>query len=145
VIAQQPDLHRALVEVGAGKLLDALLQDCPGNGSRVDLVGLAGLTLASPGLPHQPRGDAHDPLAAGHERPLEVMGDVPAVLDRSHHIGVDVVRPVQRFAVPVIVCCDLAFAAHLAGAGVDGGEGVRALVGIRSDHDHSACPFNRFV
>ena len=143
VIAQQPDLHRALVEVSAGELLDAVPQDRSGDGSGVDLVGLAGLALAASGLPHQSWGDPHDSLAAGHERPLEVMGDVPAVLQRPDHVRVDLVRPAQRLAVPVVIRGDLSFAAHLARAGVDGREGVGALVGIRSDHDHSACPFNR--
>jgi hypothetical protein len=71
------------------------------------------------------------------------MGDVPAVLQRPDHIGVDLMRPAQRLAVPVVIRGDLEFAANLARARIDGRESVGALVGIRSDHDHSGCPFNR--
>ena len=40
--------------------------------------------------------DAHDPLAAGDQEPLERAGHVPAVLDRPHPLGVERSRPSQQ-------------------------------------------------
>jgi hypothetical protein len=57
-----------------------------------------------------------------------MVGYVPAVLQRPHHIRVELPRPLQRLAVPAVVRGDLALAYDLAGSGVDGGECVGALV-----------------
>jgi hypothetical protein len=143
VIAEQPDLHRVLVEVGAGKLLDPLLEYCPRDCPRVDLIGLAGLALSATRLAHQPRRDPHDALPGGHEAALEVVGDVPAVLQRPHNLRVNLLGPSQCLTVSGVIRGDLSFTTDLPGTGVDGSERVGALVGIRSNHDHSVRPFNR--
>lgn len=86
--------------------------------------------------PHELRRDPDDALPGSHERALEVVRYVPAVLQRPHDVRVELVRPLQRLAVPGVIRWDLALVEDLAGPGVDGGECVGALVGIRSNHDH---------
>ncbi len=65
-----------------------------------------------------------------------MVRDVPAVLQRPHHLGVNLVRPAQCLTMPGVIRGDFSFATDLSGAGIDGREGVGALVGIRSNHDH---------
>ena len=86
------------------------------------------------------RRDPHDPLAGRDQRLLEPLGDVPAVLDRPHTIVIQVTRPADRGQMSGIVSCDLAVAAHLAGAVVDRRQRVRPLVRVRPDHDHMTVP-----
>jgi hypothetical protein len=91
-------------------------------------------------LTHQVGWDSHDALARCYERDLKMVRNVPAVLQRPHNFWVEFARLGERLTVACVVSGDLAFAAQLARAGVDGGEGVGALVGIRSDHDHVVVP-----
>jgi hypothetical protein len=50
-------------------------------------------------------------------------------------------RPAQHAPVPVLVSPDLELCDQHPGAGVDGCERARALVGVRPDHDHRPRPF----
>ena len=63
VIVQQTDLHRLLIDIGDWEALDAVLDDRSCDRERVDLIGLAGLALSSPGSAHPVRRDPHDAFA----------------------------------------------------------------------------------
>jgi hypothetical protein len=141
VVAEQPDLHRLLVEVGGGKALDAVLDHGPGDRERVDLVRLARLALAAAGGAHPLWRHAHDPLAGRDQRLLEPARDVAAVLDRPHPLFVQPARPAQRGQMPRLLGLDLPGAAHPACPRVHSRQRVRALVRVRSDHDHLHRPF----
>ena len=141
VIGEQPDLHRSLVEVGGGEALHAVLDDGPSDGERVDLVRLAGLALAAPRGAHPLRRHPHDPLAGRDQRLLEPARDVAAVLDRPHPLLVEPARPAHRGQMPRLLGLDLPGAAHPAGSRVHRRQRVRALVRVRSDHDHLHRPF----
>ena len=86
------------------------------------------------------RRDAHDAFTGGDQRLLEAPRHMAAVLDRPDAI---VVRPrAQRSASR----CPASFAAIsgtrvAAGPVVDRRQRVRALVRVRSDHDHPHRPF----
>ena len=45
MIEEETDLHRLLVQIRDRELLDAVLHDGPGDGERVDLIGLAGFAF----------------------------------------------------------------------------------------------------
>ena len=141
MVAEQTNLHSGLIEERAGKAIDALSEDRSGDRAGVDLVRLAGLALPATGQAHELRRDPDDTLPRGHERTLEMVGYVPAVLQCPHHIRVELPRPLQRLTMRSVVSGDLTLAYDLAGPGVDGSERVRALVGIRSDHNHLLGPF----
>ncbi len=143
VIAQQPDLDGLLVEEGGREPLDALAQYSAGDRSRVDLVGLPRLSFAATRGTHQLRCDTQNTLTRGHERALEALRDVPAVLDCPHDLLAELTRPAQPLKMPLVGCSDLALGEHLPSVRVDGSEGVGALVGVHSDDDHPARPFNR--
>ena len=71
VIREKSDLHRPLIQVGGREAIDAVLDDCPGDRESVDLIGLPGLALTSPGGAHHPRRDPHDPLPSSDQRLLK--------------------------------------------------------------------------
>ena len=76
VIGEQTDFHRLLVEVRDGELVDAVLDYRAGDRERVDLIGLAGATLAAAGRAHPVRSYPHDPLAGRHrERTRDEAGE----------------------------------------------------------------------
>ena len=141
MVTQQPDLKGLLVEKRRREPLDPLAQDGAGDRSSIDLVGLARLALTAARDAHHLRRDAQDVLARAQQRPLQAARDAPAVLKRPDALGLQRARPAQRSPMAILVGSDLDLADHDAGAGVDRGERVRALVGIRSDHDHVHVPF----
>jgi hypothetical protein len=140
MIRDQPDLHRPVIQIGGRESLDAVLDDRAGDRQRIDLIGLAPLALALARGAHPLRRDPHDPLAGRDQRLLEPLGDVPAVLDRPHTIVIQTTCPADRGQMSGIVGCDLAVAAHLAGAIVDRRQCVRPLVRVRPNHDHTTIP-----
>jgi hypothetical protein len=77
VIEQQADLHRPLVQVRDGELLDPVLDHRAGDRERVDLIGLARLALPLARGTHPLRCHPDDPLAGGQQRLLKAPGDVP--------------------------------------------------------------------
>jgi hypothetical protein len=136
VIREQPDLHRPLVQMCHGETLDPILDDGTGDRERVDLVGLAGLALPTPGGAHPVRRHPDHPLTGGDQRLFEPTRDVPAVLDRPHALVIELARPPHRGQIPQLLSLDLTLPAHPAGPLVDRRQRVRALVCVRSDHDH---------
>jgi hypothetical protein len=141
VVGQQPDLHRPLIEMSDGEALHAVLDHGPGDRQRVDLVRLARLALPTPGGAHPVRCDTHDPLAGRDQRLLEPARDVATVLDRPDPLLIEPARPAQRGQVARLLGLDLALAALAARSSVDGRQRMRALVRVRSDHDHLHRPF----
>ena len=140
VVAQQADLQRTLVQKRRREAVDPFAQNGAGDRPRIDLVGLAGLTLATPRGAHQLRRHAHDALAGAEQRLLEAAGEPAAVLDRPDSLVRQRARPAQHAARAVLVGPDLKLRDQQPGAGVDRREHVRALVGIRPDHDHPRVP-----
>jgi hypothetical protein len=141
VVGEQPNLHRPLIEVRDGEARHAILDHGPGDRERVDLVRLARLALAAAGCPHPVRRDPHDPLAGRDQRLLEPARDVAAVFDCPHPLLVQPARPAQRGQVARLLGLDLALAALAARSRVDRRQRVRALVRVRSEHDHLHRPF----
>ena len=138
VVDQQANVERGAVQVRAGELLDSFLERGAGDAERVDRVRLAALARGAPGAGHVLRRDAHDPLAAGDQEPLERAGDVPAVLDRPHPLCVERPRPPQQLAERALARRHGQLAARGGGERVDRAAGVRSLVRVRPDHDHAA-------
>jgi hypothetical protein len=141
VIGEQPDLHRALIEVRGGKALHAVLDHRPGDRERVDLIRLARLALPAPGSTHPVRSDADDQLPGRDQRLLEPPRDVPAVLDRPDAFLIQPTRPAHRRQMARLLGLDLAGAALAARPRVDRRQRVPALVRVRPDHDHLHRPF----
>ena len=84
MVDQQANVERRAVEVRAGEILDPSL-----SAARATLN--ASIESDLPRSRDERRApamcfgrDAHDPLAAGDQEPLERAGHVPAVLDRPH-------------------------------------------------------------
>ncbi len=144
MIAEQPDLNCVLVEVGGREPPDALPKHRTSDSSRVDLVGLAGLTFAATRDSHQLRRDPDHSLARGNQRLLEVVGKVATILYRPHQLLAQRSCPPQSVEMALLLRRDFPLAQQLARRRVDGRECVGALVYIRSDHDHPARPFNRW-
>src|SRR4051812_45038700 len=91
---------------------------------------------------HQPGQDAQDPLAMDEQEPLERAGDAAAVLQRPDPLGAQAGGPIERRGEPAITDRDRRVAEQLASGRADGGEGVRALMHVRTDHDHRLRPFH---
>ena len=98
VVDQQANVERHAVQVRSREVLDPLLQGGPGDAERVDRIGLAALPCRAPSARHVLRRDAHHPLPAREQEPLERAGDVPAVLDRPHPLAVERSRPHEQLA-----------------------------------------------
>src|SRR6185436_12269167 len=64
----------------------------------------------------------------------------PAVLQRPHPLAIKTARPEHQRREPAGTDRDRPVGEHLAGRCVDGGDGVRALVAVRPEHDHDARP-----
>ena len=103
---------------------------------RIDLIALAALAAGAPGPGHQPRRDANDTLATRDQEPLQRARDMPAVLQRPHPLAIEAARPDHQRREPAGTDRDRLVAEHLAGRRVDRRDRVRALVGVRPEHDH---------
>jgi hypothetical protein len=88
MIAKQADLHCRPIQIRGRESLDAVLDDCSGDRQRVDLIGLARLTLTAPRSAHHLRWNPDDALTRRDQRLLQATRDMPAVLDRPHPIVV---------------------------------------------------------
>ena len=80
------------------------------------------------------------PLA--EQKPLERARDVPAVLQRPHPLVAQAARPRPAPRKPALADRDRLLAQQLAGARADRGDGVRALVHVRTEHDHHRRPLS---
>ena len=140
MVDEQPDVELRARQRRGRQGLDAGCQRGPGNRHRVDLIALAALAAGAPRAGHQSRGDANHTLTTADQKPLQRAGDMPAVLQRPHPLAIKTARPEHQRREPAGTDRDRLVAEHLAGRCVDGGDGVRALVGVRPEHDHDARP-----
>src|SRR3954453_520353 len=65
---------------------------------------------------------------------------MPAVLQRPHPLGAQGASPRQRLVKAALADPDRRVAQQLTGTRADGGDGVRALVRARTEHDHQRGP-----
>jgi len=96
VIAQQPDLHRLLIQIRRRERERAVLDDRSCDRERVDRIRLSGLTLAAPGGTHPMRRHTNDALTSGDKALLKAPRDVPAILDRPHPLVIQIARPATK-------------------------------------------------
>ena len=94
----------------------------------------------APRAGHQPRRHPDHALAASDQEPLKRARDVPAVLQRPHPIAAETARPLQHLVKAAHADADRLIAEHLAGRRGDPGDRVRALVHVRTEHDHQLSP-----
>lgn len=142
VVEQQLQLQGGLVEVGARQRLGALPQRRSGDGQGIDRVGLAAGALTLAGGAHQLRGDSHHALSRCDQEALEGAGDVAAVLQRPDPLLIEAPPPVEELAEARLPGRRGQLAGELTGSRKDRAAGVGSFVGVRSDHDHLACPFD---
>ena len=142
MVDEQANVECRAVQVRAREVVESLLERSAGDAEGVDRVGLAALAGRAASAGHVLRGDAHDPLPAGDEEPLEGAGHVPAVLERPDSLGVERSRPAQQLAEAALARRRCQFPARARGERVDRRARVRALVGVRPDHDHLHSPFD---
>ena len=140
MIDQQPQIELGPIQVGGRKRGEALAQRGPRDADRVDAVRLAARARALARLGHQVGRDAQHPLAALDQEPLDGPGHVPAVLQRPDALIAELARPRQQPAEPRAADLDRALAHQLAGRRADAGDRVRALVGVRAEHNHGSRP-----
>jgi len=76
------------------------------------------------------------------QEPLEGAGDVSAVLERPQPLGAQAARPPKSRGEPALTDLDGFVAQQLAVCRGDRGERVRALVHVRTEHDHGLRPFH---
>jgi hypothetical protein len=131
--------------MGGGQGVRALAQRRPRHRQGVDRIGLARSALAAAACAHQLRGDTDHSLAGIHQEALKGAGDVTAVLDCPDPLWIKTATPVEEFREAGLARGRRQFAGELAGSRKYRAAGVSPLVGVRSDHDHLACPFDWFV
>jgi hypothetical protein len=142
VIDQQPQVELDAGQLRDGQALDAFAQRRPSDGDGVDAIRLAAVAPAATRARHQPRPDANDALAADEQEPPEGARDVTTVLQRPEALIADPAGLIKRPGKPLIADLDRLLAAQLAAGVDDRGEGVRALVHVRTEHDHGPVPFH---
>jgi hypothetical protein len=140
VIDQQPQVEFGPVQMGDRKRCEALAQRGPGHVDRVDAVGLAALSGALARLGHQVGRDAQHPLAALDQEPLEGPRHMPAIFQRPDTLTVELSRPREERREPRAANLNRALAHQLARRRADAGDRVRALVRVRTEHDHDSRP-----
>jgi hypothetical protein len=136
VVDEQPQIELRPVQVRDREGLQALLQRRSVNGKRVDRVRLAALASALSGPRGQVGRDPQHPLAAGDQKPLQAARDVPAVLKRPDALIVALAGPRHQRPEPRAANLNRALAHQLARRRADAGDRVRALVRVRTEHDH---------
>ena len=112
VIADQPDLHRLLVQIRGRELLHAVLDDRPCDRERIDLIRLPRLTLAPSRSAHPVRRDPDHPFPGRDQRLLQAPRHLPAALDRPHPLVIQAPRPRQRPEVTILISSELAMPAN---------------------------------
>jgi len=80
VIDQQPQIELGPVQMRRRQLVEAFAQRGPGDGDRVDAVGLPARPGRAPRVGHQLGRDAQHPFAASDQKALQRAGDMPAIL-----------------------------------------------------------------
>jgi hypothetical protein len=140
VIDQQPQIELDAGQLGGRQVLDAFAQRCPGDGQRVDAIGLAALAASASRLAHQLGRDAEDALAVADQEPLQRAGHVPAVLQRPDSLVVECASPVEQLQEPLVADPDRCVVDEFARGRGDRRDRVRALVRVRPEHHHPPCP-----
>src|SRR4029079_18801650 len=136
MIDQQPHIELGPVKLRAWQLAEAFAQGRAGDGERVDAIGLTALARAAAGVAHELGRDPHHAFAAADQETLERAGDVSAILQRPRPLTAETPRPTQELREAASADSDGLLALQLAGARSDCGDRVRALVGVRTEHDH---------
>jgi hypothetical protein len=136
VIDEQPQVKLGPVQLRNRKIVQPFAQRCPGDRHRVDAVGLASLAPSAASAGHQLGRDAQNALAARDQEPLEGAGHVPAILKRPDSLPLQAARPDQQAREPAGADLDRLLAKHLTRRRSDRGDRVRALVNVRTEHDH---------
>src|SRR4249919_2565767 len=139
MVDEEADL--ALDSLQARRRQLRLAQGSASDRERVDRVRLAADARAAARAGHELGRDAHDLLARSQQEALERDGDVPAVLERPHSLVGKAARPAQELLVTGTPCLHRALGEQLADSVIDGRGGVRCLVWVYSDYDHSWSPF----
>ena len=128
--------------LATGSVVQAFLDRSARDRDRVDHIGLAALTRRVARASGQLRWDAHDPLAAGEQEPLERPRNVAAVLERPHTLAADTARPAQQVLERAALRAHRVVREHPPGRVIHGRDRVRGLVCVRPNHDHSLVPFS---
>ena len=142
VVDEQPDVEldprRAWRQAARPAFLDRSARDR----DRVDHIGLAALTPRVACAGGQLRWDAHDPLAAGKQEPLECARDVAAVLERPHALAAESTRPPQQVLKRAALRAHREVRKHPSGRLIERRDRMRGLVCVRPNHDHALVPFS---
>ena len=85
-------------------------------------------------------GTRTNPFAASDQKPLEGARDVPAVLQRPDTLDAQSPGPLQNLVEPAGTDRRRLVSEHLARRRRDTGDRVRALVHVRTEHDHQLRP-----
>jgi hypothetical protein len=136
MVNEQPQIEFGALKLRRREGMQAFAQRRPRDRDRVDAVGLPAPASAAPRVGHQLRRHAQDPLAACDQKPLQAAGDVPAVLQRPHPFAAELARPHDKCGQALGANLDRLLAHQFAGRGRDRGDRVRALVSVRTEHDH---------
>jgi hypothetical protein len=136
MVDQQPQIELAALQLRRWQGVHAFTQYGPSDRDGVDAVGLSARASAAPRVGHQLRRHAHHALAAGDQEPLQAARDMPAVLQRPHPLAAECARPSDERGKALGADLDRLLAHQLTGRRGDRGDRVRALVGVRPEHDH---------
>jgi hypothetical protein len=117
-----------------------LAQRGPGDGERIDRIGLAAGSACAPLRRHQLRWHPHQRLAAFQQLPFEPARQLSTVLKGPQPLTAKPARPGETFA---IGGRDRPFVQHPPSL-IDGDSRQRVLVHVHSDHDHLPCLLNRW-
>jgi hypothetical protein len=136
MVNEQPQIEFRTRQLRRWQGIQALAQRRPRDRDRVDAVGLPAPASAAPRVGHQFRRHAQDPLAAFDQKPLQGARDVPAVLQRPHPLAAELACPEDKRGEALGADLDRLLADQFAGGGRDRRDRVRALVGVRTEHNH---------
>ena len=136
VIDEQPQVELGPIQVRRRQGVQALAQRRAGDRERVDAVGLPAPARLAPRRRHQRGMHAQDTLPALDQKPLQRARDMPAILNRPHTVVAQAARPCEQRRGALGARRNRLLAEHFARCRNHGGDRVRALVGVRTEHDH---------
>jgi hypothetical protein len=136
MVHEQPQIEFGALQLRRRQRIQALAQRRPRDRDRVDAVGLSAPAGAATRVGHQLRRHAQDPLATFDQKPLEGARHMPAVLHCPHPFAAELARPDDERGEALGADLDRPLADQFAGCRRDRGDRVRALVGVRTEHDH---------
>ena len=140
MIDQQPQVEFRSFELRGGQPVEPFAQRSPGDGDRVDAVGLPALAAAAACVSHQPRRDPQHTLSPLDQETLERSRHVPAVLERPGSLIIELAGPAEQRLEPADADLDRPLAEHLARRCAGRGDRVRALVHVRPENNHPPRP-----